>query len=96
MTRKNEKFILEKDRRIYGKAMRVRTEDTRNGYPYLLILRIHDAHLALSAGAFELYHISAEREQSDNAHNTRTAMRTAIGYSCLFCVKYHITIISIL
>lgn len=88
-TLQGKQLLAEKERGFEREGVRLGTEQAGNGQANLAVLGIDDVHLAFLAGAFELDAVGCQCEQSDGAHNARSAIGTAIGYGGLFGFKYH-------
>jgi hypothetical protein len=70
--------------------VRLVAEYARHAYPYLsVVAAMYHLHIALAAGAFQLYHISCKIEQADNTYNACSTFGAAVRYGRLFRINYH-------
>ena len=66
-------------------------EDTRNREPHLVFFPALDyLHITLFAAAFELYHVSRKRKQSDKTDYSSAALGAAVCDCCLFRINDHL------
>ena len=86
---KNEKLVGEEQGGVHREGVRLGADEAGNGQAHRAVTVVDDLQLALFAGAFELDHVSRQIEQTHGAHNTASAIGTAVGYGGSFFIEKH-------
>ncbi len=76
---KRKHLLVEEAVRAEGEVVRIWAEDARDCEANLIILGMHQGHLASAAIAFQLYHIRVKSKEIYHAHNSRAALWAAVS-----------------